>query len=125
MNAAHATFPDEKEVTLRLTIRGLTAMVAAVGCHLPAIADEKLFPEATESDDELKKLHHDAGDLCLRNPSRDVEVVVACKAMVIYGLALNERGWCHGRRNEANAQKGWHRCESGSDRFTLDHLTDF
>ncbi|WP_199261162.1 hypothetical protein [Paracoccus binzhouensis] len=85
MNAAHATFPDEKEVTLRLTILGLAAMVAAVGCHRPAIADEKPFPEATESDDELKKL----------------------------------------RRNEANAEEGWHRCESVSDRFTLDHLTDF
>lgn len=45
--------------------------------------------------------------------------------MIIYGLALNERGWCHGRQDEANAQKDWHICESGSDRFSLDHLTDF
>lgn len=110
---------------MRLTALGFTAMIAAAGCPLPAQAEEKLFAEATESDQRLKKLHHEAGDLCLRNPSRDVEVVVACKAMIIYGLALNERGWCHGRQDEANAQKDWHICESGSDRFSLDHLTDF
>ncbi|SEN23377.1 hypothetical protein SAMN04489859_100310 [Paracoccus alcaliphilus] len=110
---------------MRLTTLGLMSMIAAAGCHLPAQADEPLFDEATESDDRLKELHHDAGDLCLRNPSRDVEVVVACKAMIIYGLALNERGWCHGRHDESNAEKDWHICESGSDRFSLDHLTDF
>lgn len=110
---------------MRLTALGFTAMIAVAGCPLPAQAEEKLFAEATESDERLKELHHEAGDLCLRNPSRDVEVVVACKAMIIYGLALNERGWCHGRQDEANAQKDWHICESGSDRFSLDHLTDF
>ncbi|SFX69100.1 hypothetical protein SAMN04244548_01699 [Paracoccus pantotrophus] len=110
---------------MRLTALGFTAMIAAAGCPLPARAEEKLFAEATESDQRLKELHHEAGDLCLRNPSRDVEVVVACKAMIIYGLALNERGWCHGRQDEANAQKDWHICESGSDRFSLDHLTNF
>ena len=110
---------------MRLTALGFTAMIAAAGCPLPAQAEEKLFAEATESDQRLKELHHEAGDLCLKNPSRDVEVVVACKAMIIYGLALNERGWCHGRQDEANAQKDWHICESGSDRFSLDHLTDF
>lgn len=110
---------------MRLTTLGLMAMIAISGSHLPAQADERLFTEATESDDRLKELHHDAGDLCLRNPNRDVEVVVACKAMIIYGLALNERGWCHGRRDEANAEKDWHLCKSGSDRFSLDHLTDF
>ncbi|WP_449043911.1 hypothetical protein [Paracoccus versutus] len=110
---------------MRLTALGFTAMIAAAGCPLPAQAEEKLFAEATESDERLKELHHEAGDLCLRNPSRDVEVEVACKAMIIYGLALNERGWCHGRQDEANAQKDWHICESGSDRFSLDHLTDF
>ena len=76
---------------MRLTALGFTAMIAAAGCPLPAQAEEKLFAEATESDQRLKELHHEAGDLCLRNPSRDVEVVVACKAMIIYGLALNER----------------------------------
>ena len=108
-----------------MRLPALALMAAIIGHHAPAAADEQRFAGATESDDELRELFDGAGNLCLRNPSRDVEVVVACKAMLIYGLALNERGWCLGRRGEANAEMDWHRCESDSERFTPDHLTDF
>ncbi|KQK32448.1 hypothetical protein ARD30_01325 [Bosea thiooxidans] len=96
-----------------------------MGFACQAAAAERLFPDATETDDQLKQLYDGEGDLCLRNPSRDVRVAVACKAMTIYGIALNERGWCYGRENEANAEKDWHRCGADSDRFELDRLTDF
>ncbi|KFC63845.1 hypothetical protein FG93_05353 [Bosea sp. LC85] len=95
------------------------------GLGFPSIASGALFPGATETDEQLKRLYDDAGDVCLRNPSRDVRVAVACKSMTIYGLALNERGWCYGRQSEANAQKDWHRCGADSDRFSLDQLTTF
>ena len=99
----------------------------AIGLQIasPAMASDKLFPKATETDHQLKKLYDDAGDICLHNRSGDVRVAVACKAMTIYGVALNERDWCYGRRNEANAQMSWHRCGADSERFTLDKLADF
>lgn len=103
----------------------LPALLAGAGLGAAAQASDKLFEQATESDAELKALYHEAGGLCLRNRSHDVRVVVACKSMVIYGLALNERGWCHGRRSEPNAVKDWHRCGPGSDRFSRDLLTRF
>lgn len=89
------------------------------------MASEKLFAKATETDNQLKKLYDDAGGISLHNRSGDVHVAVACKSMTIYGVALNERGWCYGRRNEANARMSWHRCGGDSERFTLDKLTDF
>ncbi|ABL72631.1 hypothetical protein Pden_4568 (plasmid) [Paracoccus denitrificans PD1222] len=49
----------------------------------------------------------------------------SCRCKGCCGECCLARGWCHGRRHKANAQKDWHMCESGSDRFTLDHLTDF
>lgn len=103
----------------------LATLVVGIGFSMHAPAAEKLFSGAQETDGQLQKLYDAAGDLCLRNPSRDVRVAVACKSMTIYGLALNERGWCNGRKQEANAEKQWHRCESDSDRFSVDQLTKF
>lgn len=103
----------------------LLAIIAAPGIFLPAAADEKLFDGAGESDEQLRSLYDEAGDICLRNPSPDVQVAVACKAMIIYGLALNERGWCYGRTFQANAEKEWHECAADSDRFKVDYLTIF
>ena len=92
---------------------------------LPATGAEKRFAEATESNEQLISLYEQAGDTCLRNPSRDVQVTVACMSMIVYGLALNERGWCHGKQHEANAVKQWHECQEGSDRFSESSLTRF
>jgi hypothetical protein len=92
---------------------------------LPAAGAEKRFAQATESNEELVALYDQAGDTCLRNPSRDVEVTVACMSMTVYGLALNERGWCYGKRHEANAFKKWHECAEDSDRFSENSLTRF
>lgn len=108
----------------RITVAFL-AIFAATGICSSTAADEKLFDGASESDEQLRTLYEEAGDICLRNPSRDVQVAVACKAMTIYGLALNERGWCFGRTHEANAEKDWHECEANSDRFSVDYLTSF
>ncbi|EKS29184.1 hypothetical protein [Afipia felis] len=47
------------------------------------------------------------------------------KIAAIYGAVLNERGWCYGHQNEANAQMNWHRRYAQSERFTLDAFADF
>jgi Cu/Ag efflux pump CusA len=56
------------------------------------LSEEKRFAEATETNQQLMDLYEKSGDLCLRNPSRDVQVAIACMSMTVYGLALNERG---------------------------------
>ena len=98
----------------------------AIGSQVasPAMAAEKLFAKATETDDQLKKLFDEAGDGCLHSRSPDVRVTVACASMRIYGFALNERDWCYGHRDEANAEMDWHRCDANSERFSLDMLVD-
>lgn len=104
----------------------LTFFLFAIGSQIayPAVAADKLFTQATETDDRLKKLFDKAGDICLHSRSHDVRVVVACASMKIYGVALNERDWCYGRRYEANAEMDWHRCDADSERFSLDKLID-
>lgn len=104
----------------------LALSLFAIGLQVasPAMAAEKLFTKATETDDQLRKLFDEAGDSCLHSRSHDVRIVVACASMRIYGTALNERGWCYGHRNEANAQMDWHRCDANSERFSLDELVD-
>lgn len=90
-----------------------------------AAGADKQFADAAETNEKLMKLYDEAGELCLHNPSRDVQVIVACKSMTIYGLALNERGWCYGKQNEANAFKEWHACQKNSVRFSKNTLTQF
>ena len=75
------------------------------------------FPHARETNEQLTALYDTAADLCVRNPNRDVEVAVACQSMAIYGMALNERGMCRGKQDEANAFRKWHECEADSLRF--------
>ncbi|WP_274628627.1 hypothetical protein [Arvimicrobium flavum] len=92
---------------------------------LPASGAEKRFEDASESNKQLIALYEQAGDTCVRNRSRDVQVTVACMSMTVYGLALNERGWCYGKQSEANAVKQWHECQEDSDRFSESSLTQF
>lgn len=104
----------------------LTLSLLIVGCHigLTAVAADRLFAKATETDVQLKRLFEEADDGCLHSRSHDVRVVVACASMRIDGVALNERDWCYGHRDEANAQMDWHRCGANSERFSLDKLVD-
>jgi len=104
----------------------LALSLFAIGLQVasPAIAAEKLFAKATETDDQLRKLFDEAGDGCLHSRSHDVRITVACASMRIYGAALNERNWCYGHRDEANAEMDWHRCDADSERFSLDKLVD-
>ena len=90
-----------------------------------ATGQEKRFADATETNEQLMDLYEQAGDVCLRNPSPDVQVSVACMSMTVYGLVLNERGWCNGKHHEANAEKKWHECQDDSDRFSEEDLTRF
>jgi hypothetical protein len=108
-----------KRLLLALSLFAIGPQIAS-----PVMAADRVFAKATETDDQLKKLFDEAGDRCLHSRSHDVRVVVACASMRIYGAALNERDWCYGHRNEANAQMDWHRCDANSERFSLDKLID-
>ena len=101
------------EWTQKTVIIAVTTLIA-VG-HAEAQVNH--FPDARESDERLLELFENTGDLCVRNRSHDVQVAVACYSMGIYGMALNERGLCFGKENEANAFAEWHPCESGSRYF--------
>jgi type IV pilus biogenesis protein CpaD/CtpE len=103
----------------RRTARRLrkVALLILTGCASPTLAQTQHFPDARETNERLIALYDKAADLCVRNPNRDVEVAVACQSMAIYGMALNERGLCRGKQDEANAFHRWHACEAGSMRF--------
>ncbi|MGH6862172.1 MAG: hypothetical protein ACRECY_18125, partial [Phyllobacterium sp.] len=114
-----------KEGTMRIVAAICSLVVLQTMFVQHAFGAEKHFAEATETNEQLMKLYDQAGDLCLHNPSRDVQVAVACKSLTIYGLALNERGWCYGKQDEANAVKKWHECGKNSDHFSESTLTEF
>ena len=78
-----------------------------------------IFAEATETVPELIELYEAADSHCRLSGSRDVQIAVARHARSIYGVALNERGWCYGREMEANADMKWHQCEVHSMLFPL------
>lgn len=78
---------------------------------------EMQFPDATETVPQLIELYDEAEGACRLSTSGDVKVAVACNSRSIYGAALNERNWCKGRDNEANAVMEWHECEPNSLRF--------
>lgn len=75
------------------------------------------FPEATETVPELIQLYYDADTICGHSMGHDVKIVVSCMARSAYGAALNERSWCYGKEDEANAMSEWLECEAASLRF--------
>lgn len=93
------------------------AFLVILALGQPASAQTGHFPDARETNEQLIALYDAAADLCVRNPSRNVEVAVACQSMAIYGMALNERGMCRGKQDEPNAFHEWHECGADSMRF--------
>lgn len=108
---------DEDAVEAELLPEYETRIAALACCASPTLAQTQHFLDARETNERLIALYDKAADLCVRNPNRDVEVAVACQSMAIYGMALNERGLCRGKQDEANAFHRWHACEAGSTRF--------
>lgn len=101
-------------------------ILAIVILSQPTGAQTGHFREARETNERLIALYDEAADRCVRNPHRDVAVAVACQSMAIYGMALNERGMCRGKQDEANAFHNWHECEARSMRFPqVDLPADF
>ncbi len=96
---------------------GLLAALMALAISGASAQERMLFPEATESVEELIELYTDEDSQCRLSMSRDVRIAAACHARSLYGAALNERGWCLGRETEANADMSWHECEADSMRF--------
>lgn len=95
-----------------LTFLALASMTAG-----PALATTTHFSEATETNDQLIELYDEADGQCSKSRSHDVRVTVACVARSIYGVALNERGICYGKRDQPNASMSWHACASDSMYF--------
>lgn len=98
-------------------LRHLTVFTVLV-CAFPIRAEDGTqFPEASESVPELIKLWTQSNAGCRLARREDVKVVAACLSRAVYGAALNERGWCFGKDDQANAEMDWHECEAGSLRF--------
>ena len=98
---------------------GFVAISACLLGGAPALAQAPMqFPDASETVPELIELYEEADGACRLSTSHDVKVAVACNSRSIYGVALNERNWCKGRENEANAMMEWHECEANSLRFS-------
>lgn len=95
----------------------LLAGLVAIGPSAHAQQPPKQFPKARESIPELIELYTQSDSGCRLVRNRDVKTVVACLSRSVYGAALNERNWCFGTRDQANAEMEWHECEADSNRF--------
>lgn len=85
----------------------------------PSVArPESLLAQATETVAELRELYDAANDKCRIPGSQEAKTVVACMSRAIYGQALNEKGWCWGKDDQANAVMQWHECTPNSLRYT-------
>jgi len=96
------------------------ALVLAAGLVFTGAAQAQSalqFPDATESVPELIDLYTESDSGCRLARSADVKVTVACLSRSVYGAALNERDWCLGKEDQANAEMEWHECEADSLRF--------
>ena len=82
-----------------------------------ASAHAAVFPNASESNEELIDLWRDADNACRQIKRENVQVAVGCVSRSIYGVALNERGVCLGMNGQANAEMQWHKCTKDSLRF--------
>lgn len=91
-----------------------SGMVSGSHAHAQSVLQ---FPEASESVPELVELYTQSDSGCRLARSKDVKVVAACLSRSVYGAALNERGWCFGKEEQANAEMEWHECEADSLRF--------
>ncbi|MGH6762408.1 MAG: hypothetical protein ACRECW_12570 [Phyllobacterium sp.] len=77
----------------------------------------KHFPDASETVPELITLWNESNSTCRGANGGDVKVAAACLSRSVYGVALNERNWCFGKKDESGAQMEWHACENDSLRF--------
>lgn len=93
------------------------ASVLAAGIMATGSIADAQSPDAGKSVPELIELYTQSDSGCRLARGDDDAVQVACTARSFYGAALNERGWCFGKENQANAEMEWHECEAGSMRF--------
>ncbi|RJE83647.1 hypothetical protein [Paracoccus onubensis] len=95
------------------TALALIVLSAATGM---AVAEPR-FADATETIEELRELYDDADDMCRGLSGDTMKSRAACVTRAIYGNALNDKGWCFGTEDQANAGMEWHECTTGSLRF--------
>lgn len=111
--------PRKLEYPLRSAVRVLLVLDIWLfaGIWAAAAQDRTQFPEASESVPELIELWTQSNAGCRLARREDVKVVAACLSRSVYGAALNERGWCLGKDDQANAEMEWHECGAGSLHF--------
>lgn len=80
-------------------------------------AKDLQFPDASETVEELIALWKDSNSTCRGASGGDVKVAAACLSRSVYGVALNERDWCLGKKDQVNAEMTWHECGADSLRF--------
>ena len=106
--------------SLRVLTNLKTPLLAvALICAANKGVAEPRFEGATETVDELRSLYDDAGDTCRGGSGDSVQTWAGCVSRQIYGNALNDKGWCLGKDDQANAEMVWHECEDGSIRFPV------
>ncbi len=98
----------------------------AIGVLFAAAAEAKdmRFPNASETSQELISLWTGSNSICRGAHGGDVKVAAACLSRSVYGVALNERDWCFGRKDQINADMTWHRCNGDSLRFPFFDVPD-
>lgn len=94
----------------------LAASLMAIGSIVHAQSPIQ-SPDAGKSVPELIELYTESDSGCRLARGDGDEIQVACTARSFYGAALNERGWCLGKEDQANAEMEWHECGDGSMRF--------
>ena len=92
-------------------MNSLLVRFAVVGLAL--VAQESI---ADSSDDvaELLDAVRRYEELCREMLGNDLHVVAACDLRNQYQKQLNAKGWCYGRKGEAEARMIWHKCQLDS-----------
>lgn len=98
-------------------MRLLAIAVAGLLSTWAAQAEDMQFPDASETPEELIALWKESNSTCRGAPGGDVKVAAACLSRSVYGVALNERDWCLGKKDQASAEMTWHKCGADSLRF--------
>lgn len=103
----------------------LLLLACATPASFAAGQSKPRFPDATETVPELIALWEESNSACRAANGGDVKVAAACLSRAVYGVALNERDWCYGRENQANAEMEWHECGQGSLRLPPFDVPEF
>ena len=81
-------------------------------------------PDATETVPKLIRLWDESNSTCRGARGGAVRVAAACLSRSVYGVALNERDWCFGKKDQSGATMASRQCGDDSMRFPPFHMPD-